>query len=564
MGIGAGLFAGFGHAAGEHNRRLMEIELASREGIAKMWQALAENETLPPEIRQGAIENLICTYTSDPSKPLKKQCTDINALARRNPIPPPALPTPEELPAGGRTGAPTPPEGQLAIPPGVQALLPPAGGFPGETQPVAARLEGGVPVPVIGAPAAPGGQPMGIPPPATGIPPPPAELPPPGEPRYSIFPSTSQQLAQAEMFARREAELEGELTATRRNELQKEARAAFAAGEPFVGQAGFPVVAPPAPRPRRLISYQGRFVDEETLEPVYEFPRETEKGGVEGFQEDLARFYEDQARAKGEDFTELDRLAVEVFAKQQYQGGQRASGVRMTTDPVTGAQSFETFIPAPPSLAEVKASLAGLKPPSAAPAAASPATPQKDTEAERFMDQLADRVERGELDFTQLKTVAQQVGVMNRLTERGSVLVSGQNREMLGGLVQSRNIMEEIKKLVTKLNNDPFDVKSGMLLNSFVNAIASILSRRIYQERGVLNEGDVQRAMGAIPTWSTAALWESYAAAKLEIVDNLIEGGQKSILEIGYGVFKRQPGGGISVPGQGPETFSDEELEFQQ
>jgi len=87
-GMFAGIMSGFTESSSAHSRELMEIELAAREGIAKMWESIANNETSPPEIRQAAMQNIMEIRMADPGKPLNKKFTNIDAVARLNPIPP--------------------------------------------------------------------------------------------------------------------------------------------------------------------------------------------------------------------------------------------------------------------------------------------------------------------------------------------------------------------------------------------------------------------------------------------------------------------------------------------
>lgn len=120
-GMFAGLMSGYGDASRENSRQMMEIELSARDGIAKMWESIANNPDSPPEIRQGAMENLMGIYGADPTKPLPKPLMDINALARRNPVAPTEqasqMAGQTELPASIRGDEPpTPPQGLLNIP----------------------------------------------------------------------------------------------------------------------------------------------------------------------------------------------------------------------------------------------------------------------------------------------------------------------------------------------------------------------------------------------------------------------------------------------------------------
>ncbi len=165
-GMFAGMLEGFTKSSSAHTRELMEIELAAREGIAKMWESIASNESSPPDIRQAAMQNIMEIRTADPNKPLNKKLSNIDAVARLNPIAPQEKMTGEALPRGPEPG--TPPQGLLSAPYGV---------------------------------GAPGGQPMGPPDPAPQGPP--AELPTPEASRDSLFYSQDQ------------------MTATKMNEIQK-------------------------------------------------------------------------------------------------------------------------------------------------------------------------------------------------------------------------------------------------------------------------------------------------------------------------------------------------------
>jgi len=164
-GMFAGMLSGFTESSREHTRGLMDIELAAREGIASMWESIASNESSPPEIRQAAMQNIMEIQTADPNKPLNKKLTNIDAVARLNPIAPTGqaaeMAGQTELPASVRGGEPpTPPQGLLNIPYGM---------------------------------GAPGGQPMGPSPAPEGGPP--MDLPAPEAARDSLFYGPGQQTA---------------------------------------------------------------------------------------------------------------------------------------------------------------------------------------------------------------------------------------------------------------------------------------------------------------------------------------------------------------------------------
>ena len=249
-GMIAGIMQGMGEASRTSNEKTMALELAARQGIASMWESIANNEGSPPEVRQAAMQNIMEIYQSDPTKPLNKKFTSIDQVARLHPVPPSGeaaqMAGQTALPAAARGNEPpTPPSGLLGIPSGVQRALP-----------------GGENAPVV-----PGGGSFGPPPSPEGLPP--ADIPESGPARDSVFYSP------------------GEMSAMEMNRLQKMTRAGLLpqgygrANTPFaIGAGGAGVMdmegnvstVPPAiSPPRRTIQYQGQVLDADTMEPIHDF-----------------------------------------------------------------------------------------------------------------------------------------------------------------------------------------------------------------------------------------------------------------------------------------------------
>jgi hypothetical protein len=161
---------------------------------------------------------------------------------------------------------------------------------------------------------------------------------------------------------------------------------------------------------------------------------------------------------------------------------------------------------------------------------------------------LVQRVITGQMTIQQAKGQVvgskQKQALAAELVKSPSLLLPPRVRDAITSLGTASNLVDMLERMANDVVAAP-DTKEkiarSILLEGFIDGIASILSRGIFQEKGVLREEDIQRAKSLLPGWKAANFAPGFISREIAVLRAIIDNGQNTLLQEG---FKKFPSGG--------------------
>jgi len=157
---------------------------------------------------------------------------------------------------------------------------------------------------------------------------------------------------------------------------------------------------------------------------------------------------------------------------------------------------------------------------------------------------LVQRVTTGQMTIQQAKGQVvgskQKQALAAELVKSPSLLLPPKVRDAVTSLGTASNLVDMLERMaqdVVAAPNATEKAARSILLEGFIDGIASILSRGIFQEKGVLREEDIQRAKSLLPGWKAANFAPSFISREIAVLRAIIENGQNTLLQEGFKKF---------------------------
>jgi len=158
---------------------------------------------------------------------------------------------------------------------------------------------------------------------------------------------------------------------------------------------------------------------------------------------------------------------------------------------------------------------------------------------QKIVDDLAERVASGEATPETARGLLGGVSgkrgmaLAEAIASKNARIVPVKIREGLTDLNRTKNLVEEIRALVTEIqsSSDPqVRAEKSILLENYTQSVGTMLARG-FGERGVVTDADRKAATGLVPGWKSANFAPGFAMEKMKILDEMIARNQKALTE---------------------------------
>lgn len=150
----------------------------------------------------------------------------------------------------------------------------------------------------------------------------------------------------------------------------------------------------------------------------------------------------------------------------------------------------------------------------------------------------------GQRTIQDLKTVALQNRVQQYMNQNGLIALDKGDAQMIEDLRSGESLINQLERQMNMVQKSGVSTQGAMelkRLKSMTNSFASILSRGIFAERGVLTNPDIERAKGLLPGYITGSIMSGYGKTNLDILHQLLRDRRSAVIGIKTGQFTSPP-----------------------